>query len=75
MEDSGKLQTLATSPKGKEPLVPIGRKKGGPQSGLNTMENRKIVPPLGHKIWPLAHPACNQLLYRLYYIGSYSLTH
>jgi hypothetical protein len=47
MEVSGQLHALATLPPGKEPLVPLDRSLGGPQSrsGRSGEEKNSQLPP------------------------------
>jgi hypothetical protein len=39
----------------------------GSTGSLNNMEKWKFLALLGLELWPLGHPACNQLLYQLRY--------
>jgi hypothetical protein len=43
-----------------------------PRIGLDDMEKRKFLTPLGLKLQPLGHPAHSQSLYRLHYPGTQS---
>jgi hypothetical protein len=48
MEVSGQFHTPAASPPGKDPLVPIGRRLGGPQSHSGRGGDEKnSQPPAG----------------------------
>jgi hypothetical protein len=42
----------------------------GPRTGLNNVEKRKFLTPLGLELRPLGRPARRQSLYRLRYPGS-----
>jgi hypothetical protein len=42
----------------------------GPRTGLDEKEYRKFLILQGLELQLLGHPACNQLLYQLLYLGS-----
>jgi hypothetical protein len=46
----------------------------GPRAGLDNMEKKKCLTPLGLELRPLSHPACSQLLYQLRYPNSVFVT-
>jgi hypothetical protein len=68
MEVSGQLHTPAALPPGKEPLVPLDRRLGGPQSrsGLCGLEKNSQPPP-GIEPHNPDRPARSPALYRLSY--------
>jgi hypothetical protein len=45
----------------------------GPRTGLDDVERRKILPPLGPELPPIGRRARSQSLYRRSYRGSVSL--
>jgi hypothetical protein len=55
----------------KSPQYPLNRRLGGPQTGFDDVEKRKILPLPGLELRLLRRPAYSQSLYRLRYPGSF----
>jgi hypothetical protein len=63
MEMSGQLHSSAVYSLGKSPRYPLERRLGGPQSSLDAVEKRKILP------LPGIEPLSSLSVYRLSYLG------
>jgi hypothetical protein len=71
MEVSGQLHAPAALPPGKETLVPMDRRLGGPQSRSGRGgEEKNSQPSPEIELYNLYRPARSPALYRLSYHGS-----